>query len=530
MNTTVIVPPGGDPSLRPVWPGAHRLLEPGRRFVARVLRDTAATGASTAADAPERAALLRAAAAALADPDGPLERLRAAALLMRTATGPDDRSTVQVTLDDIALADGSTEDSDAVLRAVRGPVPYQPELDAAVAAVRSDDEVWIVLDRDQQLPATAALAERLPGRPRITGRYARTHGHVLGRLTPFRSATFARPPAAVHWSVAGLPDDGRPTRDGAPVHWRERAADAVPPGPWAGRIGLRDLVERTGELIDGGCVTAVLGVCAADEEVLLGRGGSRAPAAEVRAATARLRAAGVTVLAELWLGAPGVDADRAQDTAKRLTAPDSPVDRVVGLRPFDWPVHWDDPAWGGISVRLSPETGPDLARHRRFEAPGTLEPQQVTELVNTIGPGLARAGHLVPARTAAAYLATGPSDGHGVPADRSTSDDRSPSDGRSAADGPTAPADQSTSTDQNTPGIRLAPEVRLVTVDTTGGAQWYAVDLRLGRVVRLDPRMAGRLRIGRHPVPETDALPGTSDATRTRLLDALVRAGLLVRH
>ncbi|RCG25384.1 hypothetical protein DQ384_31455 [Sphaerisporangium album] len=639
--TVVIVPPLGDVTLVPEWTaGPHRVLDPGRRFVARVLatapvlasgeptstpdgsahaghvEGTSRTGdgggsAGSAGDG-ERVVRLRAGVAVLADPAGPMARLRAAALLVPAVTEGHPGSAVDLVLDDLELRDGTTEDSASALRAALGPAPYDAELEETLASVTPGDDVWLILERDQQLPAVLTLAARLPGPIRVTGRYARQNWPVLSRLEPLRHAHLANPPAPLYWRVVGLPEAAALTETGLRqgvragagssgpprtssqatdsqvvgsqltgsqvaefraeeprVRWRERAGDPVPPGPWAGRVSLRAAVEAPGELIASGCLTAVLGLCAADEE-FVGRGGSVWPAEKARAALGTLRAAGITVLAELWLGAPGISADRSRAAVAALAAPDAPVDRIAGLRPFDWPAHWLDPRWGGTGVDRLP-SALDLARHRAFRADGTLSREQVQDLVAEIGPALARDGVLIPARVAAAYLVADPPLEATVPGAANGTNDVdvvSASNGGSGPNGTndaegahgvngvnaaTATADPEVVTATARPGaatapagtevvtapagteapagttVALAPDTVLVAGPVEGG-QWYAVDLRAGRIVRLDPRIASRLRAGRRPVPEAEALPGVAAATRTRVLEALAGSGLLVRR
>ncbi|MFC6082031.1 hypothetical protein ACFP1K_12755, partial [Sphaerisporangium aureirubrum] len=470
VETTVIVPPLADVTVRLEWTaGPHRLLDPGRQFIGRLLATAttsptpsppgptitvdgtgnaqpAVEGAGPAAGSSAGAEMtvrLRAGAAVLADPAGPLARLRAATLLV-PAAAHHPGSAVEITLDDLELRDGTTEDSTAALRASRAPAPYDAELEETVAAVHEGPpgEIWLVLDRDQQLPAALTIAARLPAPLLITGRFAHAHWPVLANLAPLRRARLAEPPAPVLWRVAGppTPTDLRtadppppghpagphrpePAEDPVPPgpywgerageavpprpYWRERAGDPVPPGPWAGRAGLARTVADPDGLIAEGCTTVVLGVCAADHEVI-GRGGAVVPMERMRVTMEKLRAAGITVLAELWLGAPGIGADRIRAAIATLTAPDAPVDRLVGLRPFDWPVHWTTPRWGNTPVEIDRTPGPDLARHHHFHAPGTLPPAEVQSLISEVGPALARTGTLIPARVAAAYLSEDP--------------------------------------------------------------------------------------------------------------------------
>ncbi|MEO3810603.1 hypothetical protein ABGB17_16505 [Sphaerisporangium sp. B11E5] len=412
---------------------------------------------------------------------GPLGRMRAAAVLV-PAAAHHPAGAVEVTLDDLELRDGTTEDSAAALRASRAPAPYDAEVKEAIeTATAAGGDIWLVLDRDQQLPATLTIAARLPTPPLVTGRFARAHWPVLATLPPLRHAKLADPPAPLWRRVTGLPPADEPG-----PYWREWAGDPVPPAPWAGRAGLAMTVADPGGLIASGCTTVVLGICAADHEVI-GRGGGTVPMDRMREAVEKLRAAGVTVLAELWLGAPGISATRTRTAIATLTAENAPVDRLVGLRPFDWPTHWTTPAWGRTPVEITPSTK-DLARHHHFHAPGTLTDAEVQALIADIGPALASTGTLIPARVAAAYLAEDPPGG-------------------------------------TTPGIALAPDTVLVTTPP----DWYAVNLRLGRVIRLDPRVASRLRTTRHPIPEPDALPGVPPKGRAKILDTLVGNGLLVR-
>ncbi|MGH4011679.1 MAG: hypothetical protein ACRDTH_26530, partial [Pseudonocardiaceae bacterium] len=167
----------------------------------------------------------------------------------------------------------------------------------------------------------------------------------------------------------------------------------VPAGPWAGRVALREVLAGRVERAH----TAILGLCATDEHAL-GRGGSVSDWPALARALDRLREGGTRVLAELWVGAPGTDLDRAP---AGLRAAAQVVDRVAGFRVFDWPVGWTEPWWGWRPVAVRP-TADDLARqHTLPEAPGT---ERLTEVITTLARPLARAGHLVPGRIAAAYL------------------------------------------------------------------------------------------------------------------------------
>lgn len=370
-------PPGADPTLRLC---ADNVLDVGAAFRARLARGVPGDPGAT----PGTRLMLNAGTAAVRDPDAPvLHRLRGLGAILaglrRTAHG------VRLRLDDLELTEGTTEDSAAVVAASTAPAPYDKDLRAAAELI-AGRPVRLVVERDQQLPPAIALA-RAAGPVRLTGRFATAHWPVLRRVFP--GAALVPAPRGLDWEVAdaftGVP---------AGVRWRERAADPAPPGRWAGRVALRDLASP--ELDRAAAV--VLGLCA-EPTAAIGRGGAVLAWSVLAAEVERLRERGVAVLAEVWLGAPGVDPVDAPAAVATIA---TLVDRIAGFRLFDWPVGWTAPEWGGRSVRLEP-AGTDLARHAVVVDPATDRAALSAVLAEVARP-LMRAGDLVPGRVAGAYL------------------------------------------------------------------------------------------------------------------------------
>jgi hypothetical protein len=385
---TTLVPPHGDPSLRL---NGGDVLDLNALFLGDLL-DLARAGASAPVSGDRASVLMRnAGAVALRDEHASLSRrLRGLAALLITLAGPDHG--VRLRLDDLELATGSTRRSVDVLRAAEAPAPYRAVLERAVPLVGRDRELTLVIERDQQLPAAVWLAGELgtPDRTlRVTGRFATAYWAKLRGLPPFTAAILDPTPRGLAWHV--VDPFGVAPVPGVP--WRERAADPVPAGHWAGRVALRHIL--------GGTVTSahtvILGLCATGQRAV-GRGGTIAGWSALAAALDTLRAQGTRVLAELWVGAPGIDLDHAA-AGVRIAA--QVVDRIAGFRVFDWPVSWVEPWWGGRPVALA-ATGEDLARQHTLTRRAPIE--RLAGMATTLARPLARAGHLVPGRIAAAYL------------------------------------------------------------------------------------------------------------------------------
>src|SRR5205085_7555116 len=116
-------------------------------------------GAEPAAEVARARLLLQAAASLLEREPTPQGRLRALGAALAGMSGPP--SAVRLRLDDLELPGGTTERAADAGVAARGPLPFQAELDEAVAAAASASRVRVVLDRDQQLPALLRLAVEL---------------------------------------------------------------------------------------------------------------------------------------------------------------------------------------------------------------------------------------------------------------------------------------------------------------------------------------------------------------------------------
>lgn len=380
-----VVPPHSDVSLTLLADG--KVVDVNTIFLHQLLgagRITPGAGRAAALLARAGRAALR---NRLADPP---HRLRGLGAVLSGLATPDHG--VRLRLDDLELAEGSTQRGADVLRAATAAAPYDDAIDRAVELVADHPEVTVVIERDQQLPAALRLADRLAGRTlRVTGRYATACWPVLSGLSSFATARVDRSPHGLRWRVvdpfggAGVPE----------LPWRERASDPSPPGRWAGRVALRDI----GAVQDAH--TVILGLCATPDAAV-GRGGTTVPWSTLDAAVRRLRDNGTRILAELWIGAPGIDPARAPEG---LRAVSEAVDRVAGLRVFDWPVGWTRPHWADRPVRVV-ATGDDLARHQALVNQTPMA--QLTSLVTELGRPLARAGTLVPGRIAACYLVPTP--------------------------------------------------------------------------------------------------------------------------
>jgi hypothetical protein len=378
--------PGGDPTLR-----VHGYsVDAGARFVREVV-DTALTVQADADLPPAARLMLTAGADALDDSRPTPHRLRGLGAVLVALQRPGHG--VRMRLDDLELASGSTEHSADAALAAAAPAPYSHALRAACAEC-AGEPVRLVVDRDQQLPAAITAAELLQeNKIELTGRFATARWPVLRTLSAFTRAGLAATPCGVEWTVADAFCAGALA---VGPRWRERSGDPVPDGAWAGRVGLAELgdPDRLGDVR-----VAVLGLCA-DPRMAVGRGGTELAWPALARAVDALRVRGVSVLVELWLGAPGIGLDQAERAVATVRGI---VDRIAGLRVFDWPVGWTDPTWRSRQVRLAPVHA-DLARHHQVSAPVPPDGPALAAAVTAIGKPLARTGELVPGRVAGAYL------------------------------------------------------------------------------------------------------------------------------
>ncbi|MGK5636797.1 hypothetical protein ACSNOK_00495 [Streptomyces sp. URMC 126] len=427
----LIVPPGGDPTLRlAAVPDGATVVDVGRRFVAELVRQATRGVLRTRSRSPGDRLMATAGTRALGDASRPrLHRLRGLGAVLGALHEPGNG--VRLRLDDLEPADGSLESAADVLRAAAAPAPYDGALAGACADVPRGAAVRLVVEREQQVPAAVALARALRPRVRrleLTGRWATAHGPALAHLPPFAGVALVPAPRGMPWELADpfgpAPDDG--------LRWRERPADPIPAGPWAGRVGLRELVGGVVPVYDpepgppagpGSAAAAgaagagpppttgrpddpgrqprliVVGVCGAADRAV-GRGGTELSWDRLASAVGAARDRGTTVVAELWLGAPGIPPEAAEEALGRL---EDVVDRVIGLRRFDWPADWTAPSWASRPVTTA-DAGPELALRRPLLDPVPPSPERLAALAASLGRPLARAGRLAPGRVAGAYL------------------------------------------------------------------------------------------------------------------------------
>ncbi|MFB6614202.1 hypothetical protein ACFCV9_08300 [Streptomyces sp. NPDC056367] len=466
--THLIVLPHGDPTLRYEAPG-HRTAELHRAAVDRLtsaaqrqwLRGVLRTEAEAAAGSGTGdLALLEAADRFLSEPprapdvdgtgvpDGAATSRLLAVDVVLTLAGPRAGWPVTLRLDDLELVHGTTQSTADVARAAAaGGTPFVPELLQA-RALLDDGPAVLFVDRDQQLPALFALVAQGPARPLfLDGPFARRHWPVLRRHLP--------PGSGLRRTHALARAEGRPEA------WLTRPDD----GPWADQLTGAELAAlAAGAAAPAGCAAAVVTLAAATAEGVLTADGTALSAGQLASAVRQLAGAAVRVLAELWLGAPGVDETQLRATAAWLAAADLPW-QVAGCRPFhlpgprrpgadgpDGPEHdrrQGEPTWAGHPAPVRPAPPElDLPRGALLDGPTR------TELLPELLAVLAARHTPVPGRVAGAYLAE-----------------------------PGTPE----------PEDRLVPGATVVML----GAHTVLADLRTRRTYALDPRLGGRLaRLG----------------------------------
>lgn len=499
--SVVLVPPHADFTLEWPEPEGFETVDAARFFArtvldpARLRREADALGRDGAGAEGARALLqLRAAAELLGAGGDALRHLRAGgAALSGLSTGA---SPMRLRLDDVELPGGTTqrsrdlpEDFEALDVLFGRGLSHSLERCAA-----ADGVVRLRLDRDQQLPALVALVRRLEGRGQlqVTGAFAARHWEALARLPGFSEVRLHRD-AEPAPRVVGSPlfphaepglrwvDD--PYRLDIP---RER--------PWGGVVPFEALAEPQA-LVASGCRGVVVGFCELGVEAV-GADGSLLGADALAAAVETLRAAGIRVIGEWWIGAPGIGAE-ALDRTLQLLESASPFDGLAGVRPFHWLAHRGDATWGRAQVRAGdkPEDR-DLARYRFFEAPGTLPSAAAAEKLQELARRLARTWPLVPGRLAQAYAS------------------------------PPTPLPERGSR------ICLDPDCAVVasplSVDGKLGTHTYAVNLRTGLLLAVDPRLAPSLQGLRAPGAPGEVLTAVPEAQRSKLVKALVDKAVLI--
>lgn len=470
----VVVLPHADPSVRLVAPGRPDVHNLHQQAVARIV---SAQDASAPAADDLRTVLHAAARATLARRADPVARLAASATMLALCD-PRQQWSVRLRLDDLELVHGSTERGADVRRAVPH-LPFDPELAAAVELARRDPIFWI--DRDQQLPALAALGSRVDRPVRVAGGFAAEHWRVLRTWLPAGS----RPVALdAYWETddGGVPGHPDGTAGGGaaavPVRWLSRPRVAGGPRRrWADEVTGEEL--RHPERLPEGCAAAILGIAGAGEQGIVTGDGSALGWETVAAGVQALTGGGVQVLVEQLLAAPGHTAESALATARCLVGGDLGW-RVIGCRPFHLrPAtgrhgRAESHNWGGRSIVARPARDLDLPRSIDYGAAdlATVVPEVVQCL---------RGRHrLAMQRVARFYL-------------------RDAGSGQSLA-----------------PGI---------VVRVTGGSCWL-VDLAAVRVMRLDPRIGRRLAALGPGEPVRAAFPD-ADRVAGSVAAMLATAGVL---
>jgi hypothetical protein len=299
--------------------------------------------------------------------------------------------------------------------------------------------------------------------------------------------------------------------------------------PWGGHVLAVSLLHAEA-LIESGCRVAVVGFCAVREGFMVDPLGARMNVQDLVRCARRLRDAGVRLVAEWWVGAPGVDEAVLEETLVALDT-EPLFDHVAGARPFHWPLEHRGIERPFQRLALEPQRPPpdrDLARSRPFEAPNTIPTARLPEVLGALSTRLMQRAPLNPGRVAAACL-RGPtaSQPGGAPEGSQGSTASLPT-GEPVPPGSAAP----TAGTEHLP-IRLDDDCALVqlpaSLDGAPKPTWYAANLRTGTVLAMDARLAPKLAGLDHPVPAADALGAVPEAQRRKLVDTLVAKTVLTR-
>jgi hypothetical protein len=496
----LVLPPHRDVTCVPEAPEGWRVLDVARAFCQRMMApETLARAVETRERGPAtpetmRELLLLRAALVLwkrgrADAHRPLRALGA---VLTALSGPP--SGVHMRLDDIELEGGTTERSADVLRSLERPAPYGEDLARAAEGFAGAERVRLWLEKDLQLPAAVALAAACPASVplEVAGPFAATHRAVLSALPAFQRASFPEDVAPLRWRVMAL-DATEPQ----PLTWvPEGARPPADGGAWAGHVSLGALLDAEA-LVASGCRTAVVGFCAVDEGGVLGSDGVRVPLESLTASVERLRSAGARVVAEWWVGAPGVD-EASHERTFTLLGQRPVFDWVSGVRQFHWTRGRSGEDFAGVPVRFfAPPGDRDLSRTVPFEAPGTVAHARLPELLTSLAGRLLQRAPLSPGRVAWASI-------H-----------------------PPSPV---------TPGgdrVRLDGDCALVqlpaTLDGTVKPCWYAANLRTGGVLAMDARLAPMVAGAEQPMTVGELFATLPEAQRGKVEAALVGRAVLER-
>ncbi|MEV0234987.1 hypothetical protein [Nonomuraea sp. NPDC050786] len=499
----IVVPPLTDFTTAVLPPSGVEVLDLNEQVVERLADPSRLKAAAERLDGGPLAALLERAAAAV------LERkafddahLRAVGAALRLAADP----AVRLSIDDLELAEGSTQSSGDVLGAAGRCELFRPEVELAVDVARGR-RAHVVVDDARQLPAAFALVGALgAGRVTLCGRLVAEQGAALRRVPALAGAELLTwSPARVIrplWNDAAParpwdgPDvapverarlcDAPDTQPGKRVRWVTGACPPPASGPWAGWLDAVGVAAFPEEVL-ARCRGLTIIVTRID--FLAAVTGLNGVTVDLRRLLAGIPP-GVPVTCELVLGAPGMDAGVVGESVELLAAGAGGV-RLAGLRPYRMAIRTE---WAGQSVRFPPHPGDDLARWIEFDAPDTMRAYEVAAMIRSWLarlPGLP-AGRLAACSVAAREAAPGQERGGGGPAPAWDPC----AEVVQAGDGP----------DGDGPGT-------------------FAVSLRSGRSFRLRPYQVAP--VSRLAADDPHALDALTERARTELTAGLAQAGVL---
>ncbi|WP_338865467.1 hypothetical protein [Myxococcus stipitatus] len=514
-----VLPPHRDVTLVPETPEGWHGLDLARGFVRRVFSAESVEAEAQARElsppTPQsmRELLLLRVAQGIRG-RGTVAELRAMGAVLTALSGPPHG--IRLRLDDVELEEGTTERGADVERAAARSAPYSPEVARFAEQVAGAECVRLWLERDLQLPAAVALAHACPAQValEIAGPFATTHREVLARMAAFRRATFPENVSPLCWRMAPLDAEPSPGQvvwipDGQRLDSREDGADtlarlrALTGGArWAGHVSLH-LLGTPESLVESGCDTAVVEFCAVGVDHVVDIDHRSIPREWLHRGFQRLRAAGVRVVAEWWVGAPGMDESLLDASLAALDDSSTAFfDRLAGVRPFHLSVermarHGDVARSWGVPGERPPDR--DLCRSVPISRPGTIPATRLQEVLGALAGRLSNRAPLSPGRVAAAFL--------GAPA--------------SAPEG--GPATH----------LRLDPGCAVVRLPASleGGPvpSWYAANLRTGVVLAMDGRLAPELARRTVAAPVADVLSMVPEARRAKWEETLVSKSILER-
>ncbi|MFY2563308.1 hypothetical protein ACN469_37270 [Corallococcus terminator] len=559
-----VLPPHRDITLVPEVPEGWCLLDLARDFGRRVYSSESVEAEALARESsppsPQtmRELLLLRVAQGLRD-RGPIPELRALGAVLTAISGPPHG--VHLRLDDVELESGTTERSGDVQRAASLPAPYSDDVAGVLGRFEDAECVRIWLERDLQLPAAVTLAQACPAHVplELAGPFAWTHRKVLARMPAFRRAAFPEQVSALRWRV--VPLNGAPDADDlvwvsdalglevlAPYPWGDEQdwvemetplADGAEPGEWrreswlgacsladvraytegarwAGHVSLGSLLAAD-VLVESGCHTVVVGFCGIENGRVMDVERRVIPVEPLVQGYQRLKAAGVRVVAEWWVGAPGVDEASLEVTLAALEGSRF-FDHLAGVRPFHASVERiarvrDMGRWWGQPG--DPPADRDLSRSRPIEKPGTIPGARLPAVLTSLASRLLSRAPLSPGRVAAAFL-------------------HAPRAPVALAETSHEAAAPSMETAHEAPAlIRLDADCAVVrlpaSLDGAPKPTWYAANLRTGVVLAMDARLApvvSRLTV---PATASAALGVVPEAQRAKVVEMLVTKSILER-